>query len=130
METTKVFASGATCVNDEAAPAGPITAIGRIWVFLGAVGVAVAFLRRVPWALPAMTGLNYLALGGLVAFGLGSNALWSEAVRAAGAPAAAAMLGPMALFVALAVSALPLILMLRSLHGSRVRASFEAAPRS
>ena len=43
---------------------------------------------------------------------------------------AAAMLGPIALFVALAVSALPLILMLRSLHGSRVRASFEAAPRS
>ena len=71
-----------------------------------------------------------MALGGVVAFGLGSNALWSEGVRAAGAPAAAAMLGPMALFVALAVSALPLILMLRSLHGSRVRASFEAAPRS
>ncbi len=187
MESTEVFASGASCVNDEAAPAGPITAIGRIWVFLGGVailaglanladatsienlmsdpkfaegiaanplypyvgwilvharllacgqlglaagvvGISVAFLRRVPWALPAMTAVNYLALVGLVAFGLWSNALWTESVRWAGAPPAAAMIGPLVLFVALALFALPLILMLRSLHGSRVLASFEAAP--
>lgn len=189
MESTEVFASGASCVNDEAAPAGPITAIGWIWVFLGGVailaglanlaavssieiltadpkfeelivtnplyprvewifrharlltsvqlglaagmvGIAVAFLRRISWALPAMTAVNYLVLGGLVAFGLWSNSLWAEGVRAAGAPAAAAMAGPMALFVGLALFALPLILMIRSLHGSRVRASFEAAPRA
>ena len=83
-----------------------------------------------PWALPAMTAVHYLALVGLVAFGLWLNTLWAEAVRAAGAPAAAAMAGPMALFAALAVFALPLILMLRSLHGSRVRAGFKAAPRA
>ena len=57
MESTEVFASGASCVNDEAAPAGP-----------------------------------------------------------------------MLLFGALALFALLPVLMLRSLHGERVRASFEAAP--
>ena len=125
MESTEVFASGASCVNDEAAPAGPVIVIGRIWVVLGGVailaglanlaaassieiymadpkfaegiatyplypyvgwilvharllacvqlgvaagvlGIAVAFLRRLPWALPAMTAVNYLALVGLV----------------------------------------------------------------
>ncbi len=189
MESTEVFASGASCVNDEATPAGPITAIGWIWVILGAVailaglgnlaaatsieilmadpkfaegiatyplypyvgwifvharllacvqlglatgvvGISVAFLRRIPWALPAMTAVNYLVLIGLVAFGLWFNALWAEGVRWAGAPAAAAMVGPMVLVVVLALFALPLILMIRSLHGSRVRASFEAAPRA
>ncbi len=189
MESTEVFASGASSVNDEAAPAGPITAIGRIWVFLGGVeilaglanlaaassieilmadpkfaegiatnplypyvgwilvhtrllacvqlglaagvvAISVSFLRRMPWALPAMTAVHYLALVGLVAFGVWSNALWTEGVRWAGVPPAAAMAGPMTLFAALALFALPLILMLRSLHGSRVRASFEAAPRA
>ena len=38
------------------------------------------------------------------------------------------MAGPMARLVVLALFALPLILMIRSLHGSRVCASFEAAP--
>ena len=39
MESTEVFASGASCVNDEAAPAGPVVAIGRIWVVLGGVAI-------------------------------------------------------------------------------------------
>ena len=39
MESTEVFASGASCVNDEAAPAGPVIVIGRIWVVLGGVAI-------------------------------------------------------------------------------------------
>ena len=86
--------------------------------------IAIAFLRLQPWARFAMLGLNYLGLLSLVGFWGGWLTIWWKSSDQMGVPTAFFVIGAIIAFSVMIVFSIPVVLMLRSLHGKRVRSCF------
>jgi len=86
--------------------------------------VAIAFLKLKPWARVAMLALNYFSLLSMVAFWVGWLGLWWKTSGEVGAPVAFVLIGGVIALSVMVVFSIPVILMVRALHGQRVRDSF------